>query len=222
MVVSKLTLGKTVKVVALSIVTWAMSTHMAMANPSEDMLNQFNQASQGDSELVDKVYEALSKQVKEQGATPVSLVYLGSTQTLQGREAFMPWNKMKFTESGLATIQKGLDMMTDRPIPVPAQQRLQGLPEYQLATAMAATTYTSLPDLFNHFERGYELYLSLLDEPSFKHQPFAAAAWIYHYAVQAAIRAEDLAQAKKWLHQMERYDANNPETKAAKDLVDNY
>jgi len=222
MVVSNFTLGKAIKRATLSMVTLAMSTHIVMANPSEHMLNQFNQASQGDSELVDKVYEELSKQVKEQGATPVGLVYLGSTQTLQGREAFTPWNKMKFTESGLATIQKGLDMMADRPIPVQAQQRLQGLPEYQLATAMAATTYTSLPDLFNHFERGYELYLTLLDEPSFKHQPFVAAAWIYHYAVQAAIRAEDIVQAKKWVHQMERYDANNPETKAAKDLVENY
>lgn len=73
---------------------------------------------------------------------------------------------MKFTERGLATIRKGLDLMANQPMPIQEQQRLQGLPEYQLATAMAATTYTSLPDMFNHFERGYELYLTLLDEPS--------------------------------------------------------
>ncbi|MGU3845399.1 hypothetical protein ACVZHT_27930, partial [Vibrio diabolicus] len=123
--------------------------------------SQFNQAAQGDSGLVDTVYGELSKQLEEQGATPVTLVYLGSAETLQGREAFMPWNKMKFTERGLATIQKGLDLMANQPIPLQEQQRLQGLPEYQLATAMAATTFTSLPDMFNHFESGYELYLSL-------------------------------------------------------------
>ena len=39
-----------------------------------------------------------------------------------------------------------------------------GLPEYYLSRAMAATTFTQLPGMFNHFEPGYELYLQLLAE----------------------------------------------------------
>jgi hypothetical protein len=147
---------------------------------------------------------------------------LGSAETLQGREAFMPWNKMKFTERGLATIQKGLDLMANHPVPLQEQQRLQGLPEYQLATAMAATTFTSLPDMFNHFERGYELYLSLLNEPSFSQQPFAATSWIYRYAIEAALRAEDVQQAKTWLAQMEQLGDSNLETQTAKALLAKY
>ncbi|KOF27223.1 hypothetical protein ACX09_20850, partial [Vibrio alginolyticus] len=93
------------------------------------------------------------------------------------------------------------------------------LPEYQLATAMAATTYTSLPDMFNHFERGYELYLTLLDDPSFNQQPFAATAWVYLYAIEAALRAEDMEQAQKWLAKMESFDSTHLETQTAKALL---
>ena len=129
---------------------------------------------------------------------------------------------MKFTERGLATIQKGLDLMANQPVPLQEQQRLQGLPEYQLATAMAATTFTALPDMFNHFERGYELYLSLLDESSFSQQPFAATSWIYRYAIEAALRAEDVQQAKTWLAQMEQLGDSNLETQTAKALLAKY
>ncbi len=169
--------------------------------------------------MVNSVHDELSVLLEQQGATPLTLVYLGCTQTLQGRDAFMPWNKMKFAERGLATIQKGLDLMASQPIPVQEQQRLQGLPEYQLATAMAATTYTALPDMFNHFERGYELYLALLNDPSFQQQPFSSTAWVYRYAIEAALRADDQTQAKAWLAEMERLDYANPETKNAKSLI---
>lgn len=87
---------------------------------------------------------------------------------------------------------------------------------------MAATTFTSLPDMFNHFERGYELYLSLFDEPSFSQQPFAATSWIYRYAIEAALRAEDVQQAKTWLAQMEQLGDSNLETQTAKALLAKY
>ncbi|MCR9566201.1 hypothetical protein NB482_11520 [Vibrio alginolyticus] len=222
MMVSQSRSIKALKLASTFIAAFALSSNLALANPSERTLSQFNQAAQGDSGLVDTVYGELSKQLEEQGATPVTLVYLGSAETLQGREAFMPWNKMKFTERGLATIQKGLDLMANQPVPLQEQQRLQGLPEYQLATAMAATTFTSLPDMFNHFDRGYELYLSLLDEPSFSQQPFAATSWIYRYAIEAALRAEDVQQAKTWLAQMEQLGDSNLETQTAKALLAKY
>ncbi|MBR9786929.1 MAG: hypothetical protein GYB40_03230 [Vibrionaceae bacterium] len=196
-----------------------LSSSFAFANPTDSLLHRFNQAEQGDPGMVDSVHDELSALLEQQGATPLTLVYLGCTQNLQGRDAFMPWNKMKFAERGLATIQKGLDLMASQPIPVQEQQRLQGLPEYQLATAMAATTYTALPDMFNHFERGYELYLALLNDPSFQQQPFSYTAWVYRYGIEAALRADDQTQAKAWLAEMERIDYDNPETQNAKSLI---
>ena len=82
----------------------------AVAAPSDKLIEQYNQAAQGDEEKVESVYEQLQGQIEKQGGDALTLVYLGSTQTLMGRDAFLPWNKMKYVEQGLGTIAKGLDL----------------------------------------------------------------------------------------------------------------
>ena len=192
---------------------------LTFANPTPEALSMYNQAAQGDEEMVEAAHDALKSILDKEGATPLTLVYLGSTETLQGRDAFLPWNKMKYVEKGLATIDKSLTLLNSIEQPVAEQARVQGLPEAYLTRAMAATTYTSLPDMFNHFDRGYDLYLDLLSEEEFSHQNFAATAWIYRYAITASIRAEDFAQAQSWLAVMEEKDSSNIETMTAKALV---
>ena len=190
-----------------------------LANPTPEILSNYNLAAEGDETMVDTVYGQLNQLMEQQGAKPLTLVYLGSTQTMQGRDAFLPWNKMKFTEQGLATIAKGLGLIDTLPESLEQQQRVQGIPESYLAQAMAATTYTSLPDLFNHFDRGYDMFLTLLAQPQFEQQPFAATSWIYRYAIEAALRAQDLAQAKQWLTTMEKLDAQDKQTQAMQQLI---
>ncbi|WP_261904891.1 hypothetical protein [Vibrio fortis] len=190
-----------------------------LANPTPEALSMYNQAAQGDEEMVEAAHDALQAILDKEGATPLTLVYLGSTETLQGRDAFLPWNKMKYVEKGLSTIDKSLVLLKDEEQPIHEQPRVQGLPDSYLTRAMAATTYTSLPDMFNHFDRGYDLYLDLLAEEGFKQQHFAATAWIYRYAITASIRAEDLTQAQSWLAVMEEKDSSNIETMTAKALV---
>ncbi|MEF1279470.1 hypothetical protein QTO05_09995 [Vibrio fortis] len=192
---------------------------LTFANPTPEALSMYNQAAQGDEEMVEAAHDALKSILDKEGATPLTLVYLGSTETLQGRDAFLPWNKMKYVEKGLATIDKSLTLLNSVEQPVAEQARVQGLPEAYLTRAMAATTYTSLPDMFNHFDRGYDLYLDLLSEDEFSHQNFAATAWIYRYAITASIRAQDFAQAQSWLAVMEEKDSSNIETMTAKALV---
>lgn len=205
----------------IAVMSLAMAgTSIAHANPSAEVLSIYNLAAQGDEEQVEIAYERLTQTLEQQGATPLTLVYLGSTETLMGRDAFMPWNKMKYVEKGLSTIDKSLHLLNDFDTPLHEQERIQGLPESYLTRALAAATYTSLPDMFNHFERGYDLYLSLLAEEEFSHQHFAATAWIYRYAIEASIRAEDISQAEKWLSVMETQDADNIETMTAKALIE--
>ncbi len=199
--------------------TTALSSFYLAANPTPDILNNYYSAAEGNEEMVDTVYRQLKQLVDEQGAKPVTMVYLGSTQTFQGRDALLPWNQMKYVEKGLATIAKGVNMIDSLPIDINEQERIQGLPEAYLTQAIAAITYTSLPDMFNHFERGYDLYLELLNDPQFSDQPFAASSWIYLNAIQAAIRAKDLTQAQTWLATMQSLDANNAETQTAQQLL---
>ena len=94
------------------------------ANPSSDILANYNLAAGGDEALVDTVYGQLNRLLEKQGAKPLTMVYLGSTQTLQGRDAFLPWNKMKFTEQGLATIAKGIGLLNTLPKDISQQERI--------------------------------------------------------------------------------------------------
>ncbi len=191
----------------------------AFSAPSPALISQYNQAAAGDEELVEKVVTDLTALIDSEGAQPLSLVYLGSGQTLQGRDAFWPWNQMKLVEKGLATIDKGLNLMATQKTTVEQQTVIMGLPEHYLARAIAAATYSQLPDMFNHFERGYDLYLGLLEEPYIQQAPFEATSWIYVYAVEAAVRAEDLNQAKVWLAVMEQRGPDSNETIQAKSLI---
>ncbi|SON52887.1 hypothetical protein [Vibrio tapetis] len=195
------------------------SPSTVFAAPSEALISQYNQAAAGDEDLVETVVADLTTLIDTEGAQPLSLVYLGSGQTLQGRDAFWPWNKMKLVEKGLATIDKGLNLMASQKMPTEQQAVVMGLPERYMARAIAATTYSQLPDMFNHFERGYDLYLGLLDEPYIQQAPFEATSWIYTYAIEAAIRAEDLNQAKLWLSVMEQRGPDSNETITAKSLI---
>lgn len=189
-----------------------------LALPSEASIALYNQAAQGDKAQVELAISKLQQEVSEHGADALTLAYLGSAQALMGRDAWMPWNKMKYTERGLATLDKGLSLLSESQN-VAEQPRRQGLPVNQLATAVAAATFTALPDLFNRFERGYDLYLSLLADDVFRKQSFQATAWIYLRAVKAALRANDDAQAQSWLAQMSSRDANHPLTAEATALV---
>ncbi|WP_454440569.1 hypothetical protein [Vibrio bathopelagicus] len=197
----------------------SLAPTLALANPSSDVLDIYNQAAQGNEDLVEVAYERLNDTLQQDGATPLTLVYIGSTETLMGRDAFLPWNKMNYVEKGLSTIDKSLVLLKDEDQPIHEQPRVQGLPDSYLTRAMAAVTYTSLPDMFNHFDRGYDLFLSLLAEDEFQQQHFSATSWIYRYAITASIRAEDFEQAQVWLKKMESTDAGNIETMTAKALL---
>lgn len=196
--------------------TLAFSAQAALTNQD---INIYNQAAMGDESQVGVAYELFSKLIKTEGATPLTLVYLGSTQTLKGRDAWMPWTAMNHTEKGLANIDKGLTLLAQQAAPLDQQASFNGLKESFMARALAASTYSQLPDMFNHFERGYELFLSLLAEPEFATQSFAYCAWVYHYAIQAALRADDLAQASTWLTVMQQLNKNHPKTIDAKSMI---
>ncbi|KJY82767.1 hypothetical protein TW81_11120 [Vibrio galatheae] len=196
-----------------------LMTSQAVASPSEEIITQYNLAAQGDEAKVEYVYQQLEQQIAQDGADPLSLVYLGSTKTLMGRDAFMPWNKMKYTEQGLATISKGLDLLNTQAIPLDQQALRQGLPESLLAKAIAGSTFTSLPDMFNHFERGYDIFLDLLSDPSFKQQNYDAISWVYIYAIQAALKAEDKPQAQVWVADMQVRNPNHSMTVQAEAML---
>jgi hypothetical protein len=98
---------------------------------------------------------------------------------------------------------KVMALLDSETLPLTKQPVRQGLPVSILAKAIAAATYTSLPDMFHQFENGYDLYLQLLQRSDFQHLPIQRTQWIYQSAIKAAIRAKDKPQARQWLQQVQ-------------------
>ncbi|WP_035415939.1 hypothetical protein [Ferrimonas kyonanensis] len=189
------------------------------ATPGVELIHLYNQAAQGDEDKVDQAYDQFNELIRSEGETPLTLVYLGASETLKGRDTWLPWKAMGYVESGLSHIDRGLNLLNEQSLPLAQQPRIQGLPENYLARATAAVTYTQLPGMFNQFDKGYDLYLVLLEEPQFQQQPFAAVSWIYHYAIAAALKADDDYQARLWLKRMQQQAPQHPDTLAAHALL---
>ncbi|MGJ7096438.1 hypothetical protein [Vibrio hannami] len=190
-------LVRTLSILSISLL---VAGHSAMAAVPTELINMYNQAAQGDEDKTEEVYKALSSLIEKEGASALGLVYLGGSETLLGRDAFLPWNKMKYVEKGVAKIDKGLSLI-DADFASP--DLVMGLPENYLARANAAAVYTGLPDMFNQFDKGYDIYLELLSREDFPSYHPAAISWVYEYAIKAAENTGDSEQANKWSEQLQ-------------------
>ncbi len=96
----------------------------------------YNQAAQGNEDLVEVAYERLNDTLQQDGA-PLTLVYLGSTETLMGRDAFLHTEQDEVCGKGLSAIDKSLVLLKDEDQPIHEQPRVQVSDSY-LTRAMAA------------------------------------------------------------------------------------
>ena len=102
----------------------------------------------------DPAVAAYAALAPDETAAPLVLAYLGSAQTLQGRDAWLPWNKMRVTESGLAKIDKALRMLDARH----ETARLRGNPVAAQTRLIAAATFLAVPDfIFHRADQGRSL-----------------------------------------------------------------
>lgn len=124
---------------------------------------------------------------------PLLLLLLGSSRTLQGRDAWMPWNKLRFTEQGLEEIEQALTLLSHEH----KSEFFAGLPIEVLVPALAGITFTEVPSFFGRFEQGYVLLQQAsedaIDSPA-RHED---QAFIHQALLQAARQVEDAAIAGK-------------------------
>ena len=123
----------------------------AAAQPATDpafdtAFASFTKARQGDTTQLDATIAAFQAPPVNPAMKPVYSAYLGSAYTLQGKAAWMPWNKMKFTDRGLDSIDQALAGLR------PEHDRLlvQGVPASLATRLVAAATFVAVPDALFH------------------------------------------------------------------------
>jgi len=127
----------------------------------------FARANAGESGAATDAAEKLTKLVAAEPGNPLLLAYLGSAESMQGRDAWAPWKKMKFVETGLADIDRALALLK----PEHAQAPASGVSIAEEVKVTAASTFLGLPGFFNRTEAGTKLAHELASQPDFATKP---------------------------------------------------
>ncbi|MDO6687949.1 MULTISPECIES: hypothetical protein [unclassified Agarivorans] len=190
-------------------------SYSATASINDQQLASYYQAAQGDYSQLDQLYKELQKAHQQQPTDPWTLFYLGGTETFKGDDAWLPWTKMSYTEDGLARIDKALNMITEQQW----QQQYRYLPQAIYMQATAAVTFTKVPDFFNYQQQGMSLFKQVLNDSRFLQSPAQATSWVFSYAIEAALDAEQPELAEQWFSQLKQRGLNDEFGKNAEQLM---
>lgn len=129
--------------------------------------------------------------------SPLFLAYLGAAQSLQGRDAWMPWTKMRATERGLNTLEKALRRLEPRH----DRELARGTPVSVEVRLVAATTFIAVPSMFNRYDQGKQALRDAFASPALAAAPPEVRAGLHQQAAVAAARdgkpAEEAAHLKQ-------------------------
>ncbi len=148
-----------------------------------DALKAFELARNGEDRQIEPAIAAFDALARAEPQQPAYAAYLGSALTLKAREAWMPWNKLKYSERGLDHIDRALAALK----PQHDSQLLRGVPVSLETRLVAASTFLALPDgIFHRRASGKKLIDELLRHPALAAAPAAYRAEVQKLAAQAA------------------------------------
>ncbi|MDP1605770.1 MAG: hypothetical protein Q8L93_03865 [Rhodocyclaceae bacterium] len=160
----------------------------ARADPLADFTaaeSIFRKAAAKESSATDEAvrrFEQLS--AADSPLSPLFTAYLGAAQTMQGRDAWMPWTKMRATERGLDTLEKALRRLELRH----NRELVRGTPVAIEVRLVAATTFIAVPSMFNRYDLGKQALRDAFASPAFAAAPAEVKASLHQQAALAAGR----------------------------------
>jgi hypothetical protein len=147
-----------------------------------EALKAFEQARSGEDRQIEPAIAAFAALASAEPRQPVYAAYLGSALTLKAREAWLPWNKLKYSEQGLDHIDQALAALK----PEHDSQMQRGVPVSMETRLVAASTFLALPDrIFHRRASGKKLVDALLQHPALATAPAQYRAQVQKLAAQA-------------------------------------
>jgi hypothetical protein len=143
----------------------------------------FMRAQQGQEKDVEPAIAAFEALARAEPRNPVYASYLGSALALKGRDALMPWTRMKYVEEGLDQLDRALAALK----PEHDKALLRGVPMGIEAQLVAANTLLRIPDgIFHRRAQGRKLVADLLKNPALAAAPADFRAAVDKAAAEAA------------------------------------
>jgi hypothetical protein len=146
----------------------------------------------------DKVIDAFADLVRREPQHPLYLAYLGSARAMQGRDALMPWSKLKYGEEGADEMEKALASL--KPEHDAALNR--GVPESEETRLVAATALTALPAFMNRGAAGRRAVEEAIRAPAFEATPQPMQLRLLLLAAKVARQSGKPEQETQWLQKI--------------------
>ena len=186
-------------------ISFILAAGNAAAQPAQGPESAFieavrlvQRASAGDSSAIEPAVAAFEALTRADPAQPLYEAYLGSATGMQARQAWMPWNKIKYTEQALDHADHALQALK----PEHDRQLVRGAPVGIETRIVAARLYLRVPDEFFHRRAaGKKLIAELFKDPGFAAAPAPLRA-VAHLAAAEAARGERPAEEIEQLKQV--------------------
>ena len=170
------------------------SAQAASGAPSrESAMQSFQRAADGDTQAIEPAADALTALSLAQPGDPVLMAYAGAATSMRATTTLLPWRKMRHAEDGLALLDKALAMLT----PAHDLAAPSALPAGLETRFTAASTFLSLPGLFNRRARGEKLLAEVQAHPAFTGATLRFRASVWMRAAAAAQDDKRLDEARR-------------------------
>ncbi len=155
--------------------------------PFADAVKTFQQARSGDSSRIEPAIAAFDALARTEPQQPLYAAYLGSALGLKAGDAWMPWNKVKYSEQGLDHVDRALAALK----PEHDRQLMRGVPVSLETRLVAASMFVKLPDgIFHRRAAGMKLLDELLGHPALASAPAEFRAVVQKTADAARNRGQ--------------------------------
>ncbi|MBB3118773.1 hypothetical protein [Pseudoduganella violacea] len=159
---------------------------------------QFKAAAGGDSKASDAAIAAFSALAAANPSHPLLAAYEGAATAMKGRDAMMPWDKLKYAEKGANAIEKALAQLT----PEHDEALFNGTPESIEIRLVAANTLLSLPGFMNRGAGGKRAVQAAIDSKVFGQASPQVRASLLNAAASIAANEKRGADEIAYLRQL--------------------
>ena len=156
---------------------------------------------QGDEDAVEEAQKMFESVLAIQKDNAEALVYLGSTLTMRGRDAMMPWTKLDFVEKGCDKMDKAV-LLAPNDISIRMTRGMNNI---------------NLPGFFNRLPYTIEDLSYIRDFPGFPHLPQAMQQRVLYNLGVAFKRSEKFEDARAMFEKAAAIDDSTDLGKQAND-----
>jgi hypothetical protein len=133
-----------------------------------------------------QVVTQFSALLERDPANPLLAAYRAAAVVMQARDAWLPWNKMKYLDDGLADMDRALAMLK----PQHERTDASGVPVASTVRLVAANSFIAVPSFANRGAEGRRLVRSLIASDGFTSTPAAFRIAALELAISSSTDAD--------------------------------